>query len=194
MHFKKEITQEEINQLPLFRYHGQVELICQDEQIEPALEALKGEKILGFDTETRPAFKKGESYSPALLQLATSQKVFIFQLQKLNDLAPIMELLSSSKSKKVGVAIGDDLRKLKEMHPFEPKACVEITTLSQNLEIKPNGLRALAGLLLNYRVSKGAQTSNWGNARLTKAQIIYAATDAWVSRELYLKVKELSQS
>lgn len=191
---KREITQEEINHLPLFRYHGEVQIIHEDSQVSKAVEVILQEKILGFDTETRPAFRKGESYPPALLQLAGSQIVYLFQLHKLDNLEPIMDILAFPKIKKVGVAIADDIRKLKELHPFEPKGCIEITELSQDLDIKPNGLRSLAGLLLKYRVSKGAQTSNWANAHLSKAQIAYAATDAWVSRELYLKIKAIARA
>ena len=77
------------------------------------------------------------------------------------------------------------------MRRFEPGGLVEITDLSHKLSIVNAGLRPLAALLLGVRISKHAQMSNWENPVLTAAQIQYAAMDAWVSLQLYLKMNEM---
>lgn len=182
---KPTISKEEVNRLPLIRYNGKVEVVATDGEATAALKSLRKEKLLGFDTETRPTFRKGENHHPALIQLATSDSVYLFQVQRLDSLSTLMELLSDEGITKAGVAIEDDIRKLNELCPFTPSGFVELSTLSQQLGIKNTGLRSLAAIVLNLRVSKGAQVTNWGRNELTGSQIRYAATDAWICRMLY---------
>ncbi len=187
----KSITREEINELPLFRYDGSIQLIRDDHSLKDAIKALDNETLLGFDTESRPTFRKGQNFPAALLQLAGAETVYLFQLQRLKHLEPIMQLLSNPEILKVGVAIRDDIKKLQDELMFEPDGFIEIADLTQKAEILNTGLRSLAGIFLKIRISKGSQISNWGRSRLTAAQINYAATDAWVSRCLYERLGEL---
>lgn len=179
------ITKQAVNELPLQRYEGEIVLISEDSQVPAAVAELCEEEFLGFDTESRPTFKRGQNFPPSLLQLAGSRCVFLFQLQLLNQLDPIFELLSAPSPIKAGVAIRDDIRKLQEVHEFTPGGFVEIADISQKMGMVNTGLRSLAGLLLGFRISKAAQVSNWAKRTLTPAQLTYAATDAWVSRLLY---------
>lgn len=180
------ITKEEINALPIRAYEGPVSLIRQDAQLPEALRELRDSELLGFDTETKPTFKRGQNHPAALLQLATANKVFLFQLLHLEQIEPLWELLADQDILKAGVAIADDIKKLQERLDFQPGGFIEIADLTQPLGILNTGLRSLAGLLLNFRISKRAQVSNWAKPDLSEAQIQYAATDAWVSRELYV--------
>lgn len=184
------ISKDELNRLPLSRYEGEVGLIADVATARQALDTLGREAILGFDTESRPTFKKGQKYPVALLQLAGAETVYLFQLASLTDVYPeITALLENPAIIKAGVAIRDDIKKLQELHDFQPGGFVEIADISQQAGIVNTGLRALVGLFLGFRISKGAQVSNWSRRNLTEAQITYAATDAWVSRELYLKMQ-----
>lgn len=148
------------------------------------------ESTLGFDTESRPSFKKGESYLPSLVQFATDSAVYLFQINRLNGIEGIKPVLESTEIKKVGVAIHDDIRKLNEISPYEAGGFFDISTCTKRLNIANTGLRSLAALFLKIRISKGAQVSNWAKKNLNNNQIVYAATDAWVSRELYLRASK----
>jgi len=185
------ITKDEINRLPMKQYEGPVHLIRTLEEAEQAVAKLKKESLLGFDTETRPTFRVGEYYQPSLLQLATGNEVFLFQI-KLTGLTPgLREILSSPDIIKTGVSIRDDLGELRKLAAFEPAGFVELATHAKQAHIKNLGLRGLAALLLGFRVSKREQTSNWAKNELTESQIRYAATDAWLGREIYLHMDGL---
>jgi len=183
------MTREEINALPIRRYDRSIRIIRTREELAAAAVRLKRERVLGFDTETRPAFRKGESYPPALLQLAGSYTVYLFQLRFLSLPRVLREIFSSSRIIKAGVAPEYDIRKLKELKPFREAGFVDLSWIAKRAGILNHGLRGLTAVLLGFRISKGAQRSNWGREILTPAQVRYAATDAWVSRKIYLQLK-----
>lgn len=184
------ITKDELHQLPIRSFDGPIELVDDDSAVAAATHALQKERLLGFDTETKPVFKAGMSYPPALIQLAGENRVFIFQLQKLRELDSVFQLLANSRVIKAGIALADDLKKLQEIRSFVPAGFVEVGDLAKRLGFTQTGLRSLAGLALGFRVSKREQRSNWARAQLTPSQVSYAATDAWVSRELYLALNK----
>jgi len=184
------IEKEHINSLPMQGYEGEIVLVDEDAKVPSAVEALKKDPILGFDTETRPAFKKGQSYPVALLQLATAEKVYLFQLLKINHIEPIWEILANPDYLKVGIAIQDDIIKLKDRIHFQQKGFIEIADLTRKIGILNTGLRTLVAHFLGFRISKKAQVSNWAKDELSESQLKYAATDAWVSRKLYLKINK----
>lgn len=183
----KKISKAEINELPMIAWEGPIEVLNTLEEMEQAVEQLRHETHLGFDTETRPTFKKGEYYPPALIQLGTADCVFLFRISKVKTLDPLLPILESTTILKTGVAIKDDVKELRAMQAFEPGGFVEIADLTVKLGYENRGLRPLAGLMLGGRISKAAQVSNWARAELDEKQIRYAATDAWISRELYRK-------
>lgn len=185
------ITKAEINEKPLLEYTGPYSLIRSDEDLQAILPALEAETLLGFDTETRPAFRKGESYLPSLLQLGGERHVWMFQLQKIQDLAPLFAVLANSAILKAGVAIARDVQELQDLHAFEPAGFADVGKMAEKRKFRNTGLRPLAALLLNGRISKGAQVSNWASDHLSDKQEIYAATDAWISRQLYLALQEV---
>ena len=185
--FQVSIDKVEINRLHLKKYTGPVELIRNEQAFECAIRELKKESVLGFDTETRPAFRKGESYMPSLVQLGGENKVYLFQLALIKNSTKLFGLLSNPDILKVGVAMDYDIRQLQEIREFEASGFQNLETIAEQLGIKKNGLRNLAAIALGVRISKSEQRSNWSRDPLTRQQVIYAATDAWVSREIYLK-------
>ncbi|WP_421904099.1 3'-5' exonuclease [Maridesulfovibrio sp.] len=189
--YKKKFTKDEINEMPLRQYEGPIKLIDREEDVPAAIEELSSCALLGFDTETRPVFRKGVSYPPSLIQLATEDCVYLLHLNHISLSDHIKEVLSSADIIKTGVAVINDVKELRDVSPFEGKGFVDLGDLARSLEMQTNGLRNLAANLLGFRISKGVQCSNWGRKELTPQQITYAATDAWVSREIYLKFQEL---
>jgi ribonuclease D len=188
------ITPEEINALPLKSYEGPVHVVRSREELEKALAALRRQRVLGFDIETRPSFRKGVVYPPALVQLAGEHAAYIFQLALLPSLDGLFALLENPSIVKAGVAPGRDVRDLRTLRPLTPGGFVELESLAQSLGIRNQGLRGLAALLLGFRMSKAVRTSNWSSVHLTPQQVAYAATDAWAGREIYLKLQRAARS
>ena len=185
------ISREEIAQLPIRRYTGTVHLVANPNSLAEAMAELRQESVLGLDTETRPAFHKGESYPPCLVQIAATRAVYLFQLQQVDCASALAELLAAAHIAKAGVALAHDLRQLNLVFPIAPAGVVELGSIARRHGHPQTGLRNLAGLYLGYRIAKGNRTSNWAAARLSAAQINYAATDAWICRELYLRFHAL---
>lgn len=185
----KKISKEAINDLPLARWQGPVRVIATAEEARLAAQQCHSEHLLGFDTETRPAFRKGQKFMPSLLQLATSEAVLLFQVQACGLVPPLLEILADAAIIKAGVAPSFDLHSLQELAPFSPAGFVDLSTMARQRAIKNHGLRGLAALVCGVRISKSARTSNWANPQLSPQQIQYAATDAWISREIYLALQ-----
>ncbi len=183
----REISREAMLELPVVRYEGEVCMVETPQDIERARADLLHETVVGFDTETRPAFRKGESYHPSLFQAATARAVYLFQLRRRETFPLLAELLGEKRIVKAGVAVADDLRTLKHVFHFVEQGVVDLGFLARRAGYGQTGLRNLAGMILGMRITKGAKTTNWSAPQLTQQQIIYAATDAWVCRELYLK-------
>jgi ribonuclease D len=188
--FLRTITKDAVNALPIRRYEGKVVLVATSEEAARAAEDFARERVVGFDTETRPTFKVGQKYPPALAQVATASAVYLFQLQKM-DSSSVLRSLLESKVVKAGVGIGDDIKALRETFGFEPASIVDLGAAARRHNIERSGVRTLAALFLGLRIPKGAKTTNWAARELSPQQVAYAATDAWACRELYLKFEQL---
>ena len=169
------------------RYEGPVHTVATCDELERAMADIRLAHVVGFDTETRPAFRKGESYLPSIAQVATARAVYVFALREADVHAGLAEMLTSSDITKVGVALAYDLSTLKQHFDFAEQRVVDLGHVARRNGCRQTGVRNLAGLFLGFRIPKGASTSNWAAPKLTSAQITYAATDAWICRELYLK-------
>jgi len=189
--FQRAVSREEINELPIRRYEGEVCVVGSPLDLERALADFAEETVVGFDTETRPAFRAGESYPPALAQAATARAVYLFPLQRIDCSAVLERMLGDPGIVKAGVGLADDLRKLKATFPFEEKSVADLGAVAKRHRVGKTGVRTLAGLFLGFRIPKGTKTSNWAAPRLSAQQIAYAATDAWACRELYLCFRKL---
>jgi ribonuclease D len=187
----RELSRDEINALPIRRYEGEVRLVESPQELERAAAEWREERLLGFDTETRPAFRPGESHPPALAQLATGRRVYLLPLLRLDCSGALRGLLGAEHAVKTGVGLPDDFRALRKSFEFAEKEVVDLGAVARRHKLKQSGVRYLAALFLGTRIPKGAKTSNWAAARLTPQQIAYAATDAWICRELYLKFEAL---
>ena len=185
------ISKAEISALPLRSYAGHIHMVDSDAKMHAAVRSLGNEEILGFDTETRPAFKVGESYPPALVQLAGSGSVYIFQLRHITSYDQLAGILADKHVLKAGIAVRDDIIKLGTVFAFKPAGFVELADMRKKLGIKNAGLRGLAALLFGFKISKHAKISRWDAPKLTHEQIVYAATDAWICREIYFALQAI---
>jgi len=179
------ITSEELNLLPLKAFTGKVQVITDPAALPKALKEIEKHDVVGFDTETRPSFKKGQVFSVALLQLAIPGKVFLIRIHHTGIPEEITALFENPNIVKAGVAIRDDIKTLQKLRRFHPHAFVDLATIAREKGLLVESVKKLTGLLLGFRISKSAQTSNWEAPTLTEKQIEYAATDAWVCWEIY---------
>lgn len=186
------ISPEAMSALPIRRYEGPVHVVAGSPDLEPAMRDILQEGVVGFDTETRPAFKSGESYLPSIAQFATASAVYLFQVQQQDLFDAMRAILSSGIVIKVGVSVTDDLRNLKKLFEFDARSVLDLGTIAKRHGMKQTGVRNLAGIFLGTRIPKGAKTTNWAARRLTPQQLTYAATDAWACRELYLRFAQLN--
>ena len=189
--YRRTISPEEVNALPIRRYEGEVRVVEGPQDLERAVADLRDGRVVGFDTETRPAFRAGESYLPSLAQLAGARAVYLFPLMRHDCSGALRELLSSAHVVKAGVGLAEDLKSLKKSFEFHERAIADLGAIAKRHGAKKTGVRALAALFLEIRIPKGAKTSNWAARQLSPQQITYAATDAWVCRELYLRFEAL---
>ncbi len=187
--FAKSITKEELNLLPVEKYEGEIRLVETSDQLEQAIKEIQNHEWLGFDTESRPAFLKGQYFPVSLIQLATAESVYLIRNLKTGFSTSLARLFSSDKILKIGVGLADDIKELQKLHSFQARGFVDLNSLMGSLEIKQGGVRNLSGIFLGIRISKTQQTTNWEREELTEKQLRYAATDAWVCLEIYKKLK-----
>ena len=183
--FQEYVTPEEVNALPLQYYEGKTVVINDAEKIPDAVAEIQQHPVVGFDTETKPSFVKGEFYHVSLIQLAIPGKVFLFRINNSGFTKPLQELFADPNVLKVGVGLRDDILGLKKLAHFEDAGFKELHDYVKDLGVRNTGLRKLAAILMRVRISKGQQTSNWENPELNPNQIRYAATDAWICLEMY---------
>lgn len=177
--------------LPILRYDGPTHLVTTEADLQRALREIRRERVVGFDTETRPTFRKGQVHAPSLVQIATGKAVHLFQLARLDCSRVLAEAFENTQLVKAGVALSRDLSELQKLFPFVPANVVDLSEIAKRHGMKQTGLRNLSGLFLGGRITKGPQTSNWAQQNLSPTQIRYAATDAWACRELYLRFQHL---
>jgi ribonuclease D len=179
------VSPEEVNDLPLTSFEGKIVLVTDPDKVAEAVKEIEEHPVVGFDTETRPTFKKGQFNHVSLVQIGIPKKVFLFRVNQTGMTDDLIRLLSDDDIKKLGVGLHDDVIGLQKLRFFEAGGFVELHKFVSELGVRNTGLRKLAAIILAIRISKSQQTSNWENPKLTENQMRYAATDAWVCLEMY---------
>jgi ribonuclease D len=187
--FRESISKEELTDLPLKQFYGDIVLVETPQMAKVAADYLKKFPVLGFDTETKPSFSKGENHQVALLQLSSEERAFLIRVQKVGLPDCIRQILSDPLQIKTGVAIRDDLKGLQKIKNFKPEGFVELQEKALKLGIKDFSLKKLCAIVLGFRISKSQQISNWEADILTDQQMVYAATDAYVSLKIFEKLR-----
>ena len=185
------ISNEEINELPLGAFDGRVEIIDQAGQLEEAFSEIKKHAVVGFDTETKPVFVSGQFNHVSLVQIALPKKVFLVRLKSVGMAPQIIHFFENEKILKTGVALRDDIKALQKLKHFKADGFFELAELAKQSGLQVESVKKLTALLLGFRISKSAQTSNWEAASFNEKQISYAATDAWVCLNIYNKLTGL---
>lgn len=185
------ISKDEINQLPLGQFDGEMFLIDELEDVDEAAEFLAKQRIIGFDTETKPAFRRGVINSVALLQLSTSTQAFLFRLNNIGSFPEsLRNVLEKENIIKVGAAVHDDIKGLSKLtDSFYPQSFFDLNDELKKVGFHNVGVRNLCGMVLKIRISKAEQVSNWEAEQLTEKQKRYAATDAWACLKIFEKLK-----
>ncbi|MBC7420594.1 MAG: 3'-5' exonuclease domain-containing protein 2 [Bdellovibrio sp.] len=175
-------------QLPRISFPGKIHLINSDQELQAIAAELSSAKELGFDTETRPSFKKGEVHKVALLQLSTDADAYIIRLHYVTQFQFIKSIFENEAIAKVGVAIRDDLKTLQKTFSFVPKNFTELQTLAKTKGMQNFGLKGMTEEVMQMALSKGPKLTNWEARELSSQQVMYAATDAWIGLTLYRKL------
>ncbi|MBO6238992.1 MAG: 3'-5' exonuclease domain-containing protein 2 [Bacteroidales bacterium] len=188
--FQISISPEEIGQLELASFPGEISVIDSlDEEFGKAIRYLKKQKILGFDTETRPTFTPDQqSNGTALLQLSGGGRAFLFRIKKIGMPRRLCAILANPSIVKVGAAIHDDVRGLQKSAGFTPQSFIDLQKIVWEYGIRDKSVKKMTAIILGFKISKAQQLSNWEADQLSESQQRYAATDAWVCREMYMKL------
>ena len=186
--YQENISVEELSGRELQWFKGELVLVEDISTFYEVFPRLLGSDLLGFDTETKPTFKKGRKNSVSLIQLSTGTLACLFRINKIGFPDELVDLLSDPKVIKAGVAVHDDIRFLKGVKRFSPDGFIDLQNFVKDFGIQSSGLKKLAAIVLGFRISKRQQVTDWEADQLTEAQQIYAATDAWVCHQIYQKL------
>ncbi|MEG1606617.1 MAG: 3'-5' exonuclease [Mucinivorans sp.] len=183
--FLSTISPQELSLLPTPHFDGEILVVDSPQTMAQAEQILQGEPLLGFDTETRPAFARGVSYRMSLLQISTPRVAILFRLLLCPLSAGVVRVLSDKRVLKIGAAINDDIKGLQKQVPFEPGGFVDLQKIVARWGIQDKSVKKMGAIVLEIKISKAQRLSNWEAARLTPAQQEYAAMDAWVCQKIY---------
>ena len=188
--FKESVTPQEIEKLEYASFSGKIYVIDSvGAEFNRAIAYLRSQKVIGFDTETRPTFTPSQPrYGVALLQLSGPDKAFLFRVNCMGMHRRLCNLLASDKVLKVGAAIHDDIKGLQRLRDYVPAGFVDLQKIVCEWGIRDKSVKKMAAIIMGIRISKSQQLSNWEAEKLSDAQALYAATDAWVCREMYLRL------
>ncbi|MDO4190263.1 MAG: 3'-5' exonuclease [Bacteroidales bacterium] len=180
-----------ISTLPVVATNCQIFVIDTPELVEPALSDLQNGDLIGFDTETKPSFRKGERNTVSLLQLSNSKRCYLFRLQMLGQDERIKNFLENPEIKKVGLSVRDDFRALSRWMNVAPTNFIELQYYVKAFGIEQMSLQKIFAIIFQRKISKRQQLSNWEAPALSEAQQLYAATDAWACREIYYELRRV---
>jgi len=186
--YQENITVEELAEFELSWFKGEIVLVEDIATFHKVFPRLLGSDLLGFDTETKPTFKKGRKNIVSLIQLSTGDLACLFRINKIGIPEELVRLLSDPSVIKAGVAVHDDIRFLKGVKKFTPGGFTDLQSFVKDFGIQSSGLKKLAAIVLGFRISKRQQVTDWEAETLTEAQQVYAATDAWVCYQIYRKL------
>ena len=188
--FIESITPQELEKLEFASFPGKIIVIDSvGAEFNRAIAYLRSQKVIGFDTETRPTFSASQPhYNVSLLQLSGPDRAYLFRLNKIGMHRRLCNLLASEKVIKVGAAIHDDIRGLQKLRDFQADGFVDLQKIVADYGIRDKSVKKMTAIILGFRISKTQQLSNWEAETLSEAQCKYAATDAWVCREMYIKL------
>ena len=184
------ISKDTLATLPVANFSGEICVVDNPAQLEEAVKTLRAAEIIGFDTETRPSFKKGVQHKVALIQLATPDKCYLIRTNQIGYPKQLIDLLEDPDVLKVGLSIHDDFHNLRKVVEITPQGFIDLQPFVKEFKIVDNSLSRMYGILFEQRISKGQRLSNWESVELSEAQRAYAALDAYACIRIYHFLKE----
>ena len=190
--YSSSISPQELNALPKAAFTGEIVVLDKlGKSFDEAVAYLSTQKVLGFDTESRPCFSNDEKpHGVSLLQLSSGERAFLFRIKKTGMPANLLDLLANGKIIKVGAAVRDDVQGLEKYHKFEARSFLDLQKMVHQYGIQDISVKKMAAIILGVKISKTQQLSNWEARQLTEPQQRYAATDAWICREMYMELQK----
>ena len=183
--FNIALNKELLAEMPLVEFDGEITVADTPEAAREALEYLSMQKTVGFDTETRPNFRKGQNHLVALIQISTETRSFLFRICTIGLMPEITAFMENPEITKIGLSLKDDFHNLHKISEFSPEGFIELQQMVRDYRISDSSLQKIYGILFDQRISKGQRLSNWEAPELTEAQQRYAAIDAWACLEIY---------
>ena len=179
------ISKEQLAALPTVTYPGHIVVVNTVEQATSALEIIKRYPVVGFDTETKPSFRKGRTNQVALIQISTGDCCYLFRINKFGFIPELCRLIEDESTTKVGLSLKDDFQVLHKIQEFSPKGFIDLQSMVKEYNIQDCSLQKIYGIMFNERISKSQRLSNWEASTLTAPQQIYASIDAWTCLKIY---------
>lgn len=191
---RRTITKDEISKLPKEGFRGKIVVVQSEGEAEQAVRFLNEQPVVGIDTETRPSFRKGQSYKVALLQVSARDICFLFRLNMIGMPEALVRFLENRAVKKIGLSLKDDFMALHKRVPFTPQAYIELQDYVRPFGIQDKSLQKIYAILFAMKISKSQRLSNWEADVLSEAQKMYAATDAWACYNIYNLLQKLQRT
>lgn len=184
------LSKEQLAKMPTMVYEGEIRVVDHQEKIAEALEYLRREPLVGFDTETKPSFKKGQTHNVALMQVSGTRRCYLFRINRTGLTDELLEWLGDENCRKVGLSLKDDFHGLHKLREFEPRGFVELQSLVKEYHIADSSLQKIYGIIFGQRISKGQRLSNWEADELGSGQQAYAALDAKACLDIYNSLRD----
>ena len=184
------IDKEQVNKMPVVSFEGEIIVVDTLSKVNSAVAHLRKLPLVGFDTETRPSFKRGERHPVALLQLGGENLCFLFRMCKIGMPESLKNYLEDASCAKVGLSTHDDFNVMHRSYDFTPAGFIELQEMVKQYNIAELGLQKLYSILFNEKISKGQRLTNWEVAELSPSQQRYAATDAWACLRIYHRLTD----
>jgi len=188
------ITKQQIAELPIEKFEGEIIIVDKLTQVQSSIDFLKQHAIIGFDTETKPAFKRGQTHKVALMQLSTEDVCFLFRLNKIGFPKELNEILCSEEIVKIGLSLGDDFSAIHKRSDKKPQNFIDLQSFVDKYDIDDNSLQKIYAIIFGKKISKNQRLSNWEAETLSEAQKAYAAIDAWACIKIYNHLIEIDEN
>lgn len=182
---KNRLEKDYINALPIIKFPGNITVVDTEEKAEAAIKKINRKKVVGFDTESRPSFKKGVTYPISIMQFSNGNDAWIFQLLQTGVTDSMKKLLAGNKVTKIGIGLKSDIQKMASEDIGQLGGYIDLSELASNKGIIQTGARGLTARYMKHRLVKSTRTTNWAAKNLTEKQLVYAATDAWICLHIH---------
>lgn len=179
------ISKDKLSELPVVNFSGQISVIDNEESAKSALHFLSQQKIVGFDTETRPSFRKGRTYNVSLIQISTINHSFLFRINILGFFKELQDFIENENIIKIGLSLKDDFAVLRKIAEFTPAGFIDLQHFVKKFNISDCSLQKIYAIIFNERISKSQRLSNWEADKLSLSQQSYASIDAWACLRIY---------